>query len=245
MKHQDLPSHLAVFDTETTGVDVENDRILTCYYMLQNRDGEVIEEREWVIDPGIEVPEGAAAVHGMSTKWIRANGRKDAGKAVGEIYAALASAATSKFPIVAFNARFDASILHHELLRHGNDLGITPLLAPGVTWYDPFVHDKGREKYRRGPRKLQFVCQAHGIEFNESEAHAARYDVVKTGELAWKLLAKERKLGASELMPLLVEWKQEQDSSLEAYFRREGKTNEDGSPIIIDRGWPLITKKGN
>lgn len=239
-----LPGALHVFDTETTGVNVAEDRILTCYSAEYLPDMRVLQEHSWTIDPGVDVPEGAAAVHGMSTQWIKANGRKDPQNAVGEIFNDLMDAAGRGVPIVAFNLRYDLTLLHYELLRHGWPNGAMPLLERGV-FYDALVHDKGRDKFRKGGRKLQALCEHYGIEFNEEDAHAAEYDVLKTAELSWKLIAKERKLGVAELMPLLVEWKQEQDSSLEGYFSRTGKKNEDGSAIKIDRGWPLITKRGN
>lgn len=239
-----MPEALHVFDTETTGVNVAEDRILTCYAAEYLPDMRVIQEKSWAINPGVEVPEGAAAVHGMSTAWVQANGRPDPHNAVGEVFNDLMDAAGRGVPIVAFNLRFDLSLLHYELLRHGWLNGAMPLVERGV-FYDALVHDKARDKFRKGGRKLQTLCDHYGIDFNEEDAHAAEYDVLKTAELSWKLLAKERKLGVAELMPLLVEWKQEQDSSLEAYFARTGKKNDDGSAIKIDRGWPLITKRGN
>lgn len=243
-KKPGVSPRLHVFDTETTGVDVAEDRILTCYAAEYLSDMRVVQERSWIIDPGVEVPTGASDVHGMTTQWIRAQGRKDPQNAVGEIFNDLMDAAGRGVPIVAFNLRYDLSLLHYELLRHGWMNGAMPLVERGV-FYDALVHDKARDKYRKGARKLQMICEHNGIEFDEQAAHAADYDVLKTAELSFCLLGKERKLGVAELMPLLVEWKQEQDESLEAYFAREGKTKDDGSPIIIDRGWPLITKKGN
>ncbi len=247
MSDSKLPEKILVFDTETGGVDVENDRILTCYAMIQLPDGTIERDWHWTIDPGVadgfRVAEGAAAVHGMSTEWVAENGRKDCKQAIHEIYGILGNAEQRGVPIVAYNLRFDLSILHHELRRHGYEFGVQELLDR-ATFYDPFVHDKARDKYRKGNRKLQTVCEFWGIEFNEEEAHAAEYDVIKTGELAWHHLRKDKKTVA-ELSGLLPGWKEEQDASLQTYFNKSGKTNDDGSRIVIDRGWPLITKKGN
>lgn len=238
-----LPEALHVFDTESTGVNVAEDRILTCYAAEYLPDLRVVQEKSWTINPGVEVPEGAAAVHGMSTSWIRANGRPDPQNAVGEIFNDLMDAAGRGVPIVAFNLRYDLSLLHYELLRHGWMNGVMPLLERGV-FYDALVHDKARDKFRKGGRKLQMICEHNGIEFDEEAAHEASYDVLKTAELSYVLLRKERRLTIVELMPLLKEWKEEQDRSLEQYFDRTGKRSNDGSKIVIDRGWPLITKRG-
>ena len=244
-----MPDEILVWDTETSGVDVENDRILTCYAMLQKRDGTIVNDWSWTIDPGVAegfvVAEGAAAVHGMSTEWIAEHGRKDSAAAITQIVRVLYDAWKLGAPIVAYNQRFDFSILWHEYARAGRAThGVLRDMLAFATLYDPLVHDKARDKFRRGNRKLQTVCEHHGIEFNESEAHAADYDVDRTAALTWKLLRKD-KLGVDELSNLMPIWKEEQDASLQQYFSRSGKKNEDGSEIVIDRGWPLITKKGN
>lgn len=233
-----------VFDTETSGTRVNEDRILTCYAAVMLADGTIERDWSWTIDPGIEVPEGAAAVHGMSAKWIREHGRKDVATAIGEIWQELRAAQYRGIPIVAFNLRFDASLLHYEIIRQGGD-GLGYLLDEAI-FYDPFAHDRLRgDPYRKGKRRLVDLCGVYGIEFNEEEAHAAEYDVKKTGELAFKLLGRERTLGPRELMPLLEKAKADHDESLEAYFAKSGKLTDSGEPIRIDRGWPLITALGN
>ena len=239
-----MTERLLVWDTETNGTSVENDRILTCYAAVMLADGSVERDWSWTIDPGVEVPEGAAAVHGMSTEWIRERGRKDAADAIVEIYNVLNDSVNQGLPIVAFNLRFDLSILHHELIRY-DAFGVDWLLENGV-FYDPFVHDRLRgDRYRKGKRRLVDLCGVYGIEFNEEEAHAAEYDVRKTGELAIKLLAKEKSLDARGLMPMLAKAKADHDASLEEYFKKSGKLTEAGEPIRIDRGWPLVTTLGN
>lgn len=242
MSISNLPGEIHVYDTETTGVSTDNDRVLTCYMMRQSKEGEVLWEREWVIDPGVEVPKGASDVHGMTTEWISEHGRKDVQIAIEEICQQLARSAWAGIPLVAYNQRFDFSILDAERRRH-TGYSLNDVLKSG-TFYDPLVHDKARDKYRKGNRKLQTVCEHFGIEFNEEEAHEARYDVIKTAELAWHHLKKDR-LSIAELYKLMPGWKEEQDSSLQEYFTKSGKLNDDGSAIVIDRGWPLITKKGN
>lgn len=239
---KNMPEKIFCWDVESTGTNVEEDRILTCYAMLQRQDGTIERDWHWTIDPGVEVAQGASDVHGMTTEWVRENGRKDVGTAISEITSQLWFAANSGHPIVAFNQRFDLSMLHHESIRHFG-LGLGALVEKGL-FYDPLPHDKERDKFRKGPRKLQAMCEHYGIDFNEDEAHAAEYDVLKASELSWRLLRKESK-SLDELQSLLPEWKQEQDASLERYFAKTNKTNDDGSKILIDKGWPLITKKGN
>jgi len=79
---------LAVFDLETTGVDVDTSRIVSAYVGVIADDGSVIEQLDWLADPGIEIPAGASAVHGITTERARAEGRP-AQQVVSEIVAAL------------------------------------------------------------------------------------------------------------------------------------------------------------
>lgn len=53
---------LVCFDVESTGVSVEDDRIVQAFVGLMGMDGEWIEKREWLIDPGVEVPQDRKSV---------------------------------------------------------------------------------------------------------------------------------------------------------------------------------------
>ena len=48
---------LAVFDLETTGLDLKEARIVTACALEIDEEGEVVGENfEWLADPGIEIP---------------------------------------------------------------------------------------------------------------------------------------------------------------------------------------------
>ena len=64
---------LVGFDTETTGVDVGADRIVTAAVVRRDASGTRV--RTWLIDPGIPIPPAATAVHGITTEQARARGR--------------------------------------------------------------------------------------------------------------------------------------------------------------------------
>ena len=65
---------LAVFDLETTGLDLDTSRIVTAAVAVIDSNGEPTEVHEWLVNPGIEIPEAAANVHGITTDMARANG---------------------------------------------------------------------------------------------------------------------------------------------------------------------------
>ena len=137
------------FDTETTGVDVDHDRIVTA--ALVRRDASGTRIRTWLIDPGVEIPAAASAIHGITTAHARAHGAPPA-VALAEIAATVATALAAGTPVVAFNAAYDLSILDAELVRHG--LATVPERLGRATSpvIDPLVLDRHEDRYRRGKR---------------------------------------------------------------------------------------------
>jgi DNA polymerase-3 subunit epsilon len=60
--HREL---LIGFDLETTGTDPREARIVTGT-VIEVKAGEPLGRREWLADPGVEIPADAVAVHGIS-----------------------------------------------------------------------------------------------------------------------------------------------------------------------------------
>jgi DNA polymerase-3 subunit epsilon len=225
---------LAAFDIETTGVDPQSDRIVTAAVSLV-ADGQPERDLSWLVDPGIPIPSGAVSVHGVTTEQARAEGR-DAGEAVEEITALLADRLLAGVPIVAFNARFDLTILDREASRHG----IAPLLdrvggPDALLVVDPLILDKHFDRYRRGKRTLGAVCAHYGVALDE--AHAANDDALAAARLAFALGARFPELGSTDLPELhrsQIAWAGEQAASLEEYFRKNGRAER------VEGAWPII-----
>ena len=172
------------FDTETTGIDVATDRIVTAAIIARDGADGPLTTRTWLIDPGIEIPERATAVHGITTEMARANGVAPAG-ALGEIAALLAAALANGSPIVAFNAGYDLAILDFELARYGlpplvHHLDAPQALRPVV---DPLVLDRHLDRYRRGKRTLIDLCVHYGVVVDGETLHSADADVLATLDL--------------------------------------------------------------
>ncbi|MDO5494441.1 MAG: exonuclease domain-containing protein [bacterium] len=163
------------FDTETTGVNPSSDRVVTAALVM--RDGAGTRERTWLIDPGVEIPEGAAAIHGITTEKARAEGRPPA-EALAEIATMIAQALGAGIPVVAFNAGFDLQILDSELARHGLPTLPERLGGPVRPVIDPLVIDRAVDRYRRGKRTLGHLCEVYGV--TGSGLHTAEVDVVAT-----------------------------------------------------------------
>jgi DNA polymerase-3 subunit epsilon len=206
---------LGVFDLETTGVDIETARIVSAHVGVLDAAGDVIERLDWLVDPGVPIPEGATAVHGITTERARADGRPPR-DAVQEIVAALRTLLRRGIPIVAYNAPYDLSLLRREAVRHG----VEPLNEPSPV-VDPLVIDRAVDKYRRGKRTLAITADHYGVRL--VGAHDAGADAVAAGRVAQAIArAYPTELGidVEELHRLQVRWCREQAADFQAYIRR-------------------------
>ena len=204
--------------------------------MLQTIEGETLKEWSWILDPGVPMSPEASAINGLTDEYIQANGT-DARTGINEIYMVLSNAVRKGIPIVGYNNAFDLGILSHEVRRHfGFDMWET--IGVNATYFDPFVYDVGTVIKRRGNRKLGTVCGHYGVPFDEDDAHEARYDVVKTNHLAWKML-KQSPWTLAEMQPLQVQWRKAYADNLTKYFASVGKTDEKtGLAIVVDPSFP-------
>lgn len=162
------------FDTETTGVDVTRDRIVSA--AVVRRAGRSTSVRSWLVDPGVEVPDEAAAIHGLTTGHLRHHGRSPAG-ALDEIADALVAALLRGEPLVAFNASFDLSILDAELARHGLPTLARRLARDVRVVLDPLVLDRGLDRFRPGRRRLGTLCAYYRVA-DVGPLHRAEADVL-------------------------------------------------------------------
>lgn len=110
------------FDTETTGVNPSQDRLVTAA-LIRRTERPIGGDRQqsvttWLADPGVEIPEAASAVHGVTTERARAEGRPVA-EVLAEVSDQLVTAMAAGTPVVAFNASYDLTLMEAELARHG------------------------------------------------------------------------------------------------------------------------------
>ena len=220
---------LGVFDLETTGIDVESSRVVSAHVGLLDSSGRVVERRDWLVNPGVEIPAGATAVHGISTAHAAEHGMP-APIAIAEIVAALRALFNSGTPVVAYNAPYDFTLLDREAHRHG----IAPLVAPGPV-IDPLVIDKAVDKYRRGKRTLEVTALHYGVDL--TDAHDAGADAIAAGRVAQaiaRLHTEALAFEAAELHRLQIDWCEQQAADFQAYMRRER------DPLFTTSGaWPV------
>jgi DNA polymerase-3 subunit epsilon len=224
---------LGVFDLETTGLDVTQSRIVTAFVGVLDSSGELIESRAWIADPGIEIPEAAANVHGFTTERARAEGRL-ASEVVPEIVERLRELFAEGTPVVAYNASYDFSLLHHDAIRNG----VTPLDTPKPI-VDPLVIDKQVDTYRKGSRTLQAACDLYGVDLGS--AHDSEADSVGAGRVFKALQAKfelapEMLLSPDELHDAQIGWAKAQAESFAKWLATKGETSRRGGDGI----WPVF-----
>lgn len=225
---------LAAFDTETTGVDVETDRIVSAAVVVQDAPGTRPRVARWLVNPGVPVPEAATAVHGLTDEHLQREGRWPA-PVMEEIARTLAEQTARGRPLVVMNAPFDLTLLDRELRRHRASsldhwFETTPLQV-----LDPRVLDKHLDRYRKGRRTLTDLCAHYEVVLDGAHDAAAdaqaAMDVVRA--VGRRFSARLARLSPAELHTLQAVWHAAQARGLQAWFARSG------SEEAVDPAWPL------
>lgn len=230
------------WDTETTGPNPLEDRIVTAAFIVRGG-GQPERDLSWLINPGIPIPAEATEVHGITNDMVKANGL-DPKDALDEIANCLAYAIEQGLPVVAFNASFDWSILHYDLLRNGLPT-VHDRVGPGpLPLVDSHVIDKQADKYVKGSgmRKLKPTAERYGIELEDW--HTAEADALAALLIAERQFEKWPHLndmGPQQLFAAQKAWRAEQQAGLQQWFRTKATAEQGGDPKkVIDGSWPLI-----
>lgn len=222
---------LAAFDLETTGPDPLTARIVTASILTIEPDNRTI-TAEWLLDPGIEIPEGASNVHGITTEHARAHGTDYQGGLL-EIAGALDRLWAAGYLVAIMNAPFDLTIIDRESQRL---LGMPGRRVGPVI--DPLVVDKHLDRYRRGGRTLTDLAKHYGVD--QGDAHQSTGDCYTVARIAYKLV-RSPKLAevddAETLQQLQRSWRAEQQDSLRAFW--QGRGDERWRTVSSD--WPVIS----
>ncbi len=221
-------SPLVGLDFETTGVDPLSD--LPVQVALVWCDGQGGRRHDcFLVDPEREIPEGAYEVHGISTARARAEGRSLEATAH-YLHRHLSQAAARRVPVVAMNASFDVTIAECLFAR----AGLAPLDWRAVI--DPLVIDRRIDRYRKGKRRLENLCETYGVSL--CSAHDAGQDAAAAVSLAraigrrWPELAG---LEAEELTRLQEGWHKEWAVGFHTWCLEQGRPGLEES----DHLWPV------
>lgn len=220
---------LLALDTETTGVDSFNDRIVTCSMVYDDGRGNQT-ERNWIMDPGVDIPTGASDVHGVTTEIAQRDGM-DAHEGIIDIADSLNRMIMAGVPLVVYNAPFDLTLLIAEFRRWS--IGYEPVFNRVI---DPLVIDKATDKYRKGSRKLTDTAAFYGYDL--TNAHSADADCKAALHIARAVCEKNFTPDTTieEVHQLQIGWKAAQARSFQSYLRKEKDPE-----AVINQEWPVMT----
>lgn len=241
-------------DTESTGVDVYTDRIVTAYAGYVGG-GKPTEGQSWLINPGIPIPAGATAIHGITDE-VAATGKPPA-EVLDVLAGEIALAMHRGIPVVCANAPYDLSLIEAECRRH--QLPTLTERLPVKDWLviDVQVLDKHAWTYRRGSRKLTELAKTYAIDLAESDAHGAEADALTAARIAWRIgqAGNEKvarilcdkpdvvnafgtlaRMSLRQLHDAQVGWYKTQATSLKKHFAGKGEKDRAAS---VTTDWPV------
>lgn len=215
------PSHMLSFDLETTGVDPRTAKIVTSAAVtIKGKDRDDV---ELLADPGIEIPEAASKVHGITTEYAREHGRPH-DEVLAETIERIRKGWEEGATLIVYNAPYDLSVLR----------ALEPSFTVDGPVFDPLVVDKEKRKFQKGKRTLEVVAAHYKVPLDN--AHEATADAVAAARIAWKLTREYPELlemTSDELMLAQSTWYYEAQVSLQAYFEKQGKSTS------VNNSWPI------
>lgn len=160
-----LTNPIIFFDLETTGVDVVKDRIVEISLVKVSPDGtEEIKTRR--INPGMPIPEGATAIHGISDEDVKDS---PSFKSVAKSLANYIEGSD----LAGYNSnKFDIPMLMEEFLRAGVDIDLKKRKCVDV---QNIFH---KMEQRTLSAAYKFYCDE-----DLSNAHSAEADTLATYEI--------------------------------------------------------------
>lgn len=225
---------LLCIDTETTGVNPAECRIVEVACVDVLPDGTATNAWSTIVDPGVDIPAEAVAVHKISTSRAVAEGvePKVALEHVAQrIFEHIDTWGMNEAAIVMYNATFDWPLILAEAERHGAiDV---PAFAAIL---DPLLIDRKVDKYRKGSRKLVDVAAHYKVELSAEDAHGAAADAAASGRVMWRIVEA---------------WPHLSDYSLAMLWMRQVRAHEEWRFGLVDYlrrsdpdadiapGWPL------
>ncbi|WP_330176751.1 exonuclease domain-containing protein [Streptomyces sp. NBC_01498] len=225
---------LAAFDIETTGIDAEEDRIVSAALVVQDVSGARARVTRWLVDPGIPIPVEASRAHGLTDALVQRTGRWPA-PVIEEVGRGLAEQCLAGRPLVVMNAPFTLTLLDREMRRHRSSSLARYLEKAPFCVLDPGVLDRHLDPVRKGRRRLIDLCSLYGVVLDGSHDPvadaAAALEVVRSVGRAYATTTQQ--LTAAQLHARQAAWHAAQTRGRQERFARGGSAPSPG-PV-----WPL------
>lgn len=190
-------------DTETTGLNAGQHRVIEIAWVLFERRQEVSSDARLcsIEEP---LPAEITRITGIDSKMLE--GQPTFENHIPDFLAACSKASF----LVAYNANFDKAFIESEFGRASQTL-------PNLPWVDPCIYIREIDRYKKG-KKLSEAATRWGIQLNS--AHRALDDAKATGHLLMKLLPHLKVASLHELLLLEKSWRESQDKQYQAYKAR-------------------------
>jgi DNA polymerase-3 subunit epsilon len=247
---------LCAFDLETTAPNPHQARIVQ-YALAHLGGGQAPDTTQQIVDPGVEIPQGAIDVHGITNEQARAEG-VDAGEATAAIALAIGGSLVAGEPLVGHNISYDLTVLDAECRRHLNET-LTGVIGREVApVIDTLVLSKAIDPYRKrvspeqGAHVLKTCVQAllpaaWGITWDDEQGHGALYDCLMAARVAIAIARKDPRIGGATLAQLhawQTVWRARQCASLQEYFRSAKAGDKHDPNAVIPGDWPIVPAPG-
>jgi DNA polymerase III subunit epsilon len=185
-------SPFIALDTETTGLDWSEDRVIQAGLSVF-KDGLFVRSKEWLINSGKNSCVEAFTTHGISDEEQFTKGLHPQ-----TVFRLVAQYVECSRFVVIMNAPFDLNFLNSEWARINREVTI-----PYVV--DPLIISRFYEKNRipslaKGRRTLKALSERYGI--NDYPLHSAGHDSRRVGELAIQMGQRYGQLGRSSIPEL-------------------------------------------
>jgi DNA polymerase-3 subunit epsilon len=247
-------------DFESSDKIPETARIVTCA-LIAVGGGEPTVTRSWLLNPGIAMEPEAIKVHGITDEYAAEHGMP-AADGVAEIAQAVAEVVAAGLPLVGHNlGGYDLNLLNAETQRHGLGTLENVCGQPLSRVIDSMVLDRHAAPFRRrvsptqGAYQMRTTAEMYGLKWDESQAHGAEYDALKSAQAAWKIGAIAHRphaerpewvqalrtqrfdeladLSLDELHVCQQGWHAAWASNFEEYLRKSDPA------AVVSREWPL------
>ncbi len=209
---------IVVYDTETTGLDLQKAEPVQIAAIKMGKRGEVIDTLNLFIEPTVPIEEGALQTHGFTLAYIRANG----GVSVREGLEKFAVFSKGSVLVGHNNLGYDKPLVERLLKEHG-----LPKIE-AVAEYDTLTIAKqfypALDNY-----KLETLCRRFGVK-NE-RAHNALGDILATGECLRRMIEESVLPTAMERREILGKYAPKFEK-LHAFMKALQERLEGGEPLV-------------
>lgn len=220
------------FDTETTGLDLNRDEIISAGIVAVGEERDTI-RKNWLIKPSIPVPDEAVKLHGIPREDIEKGMPHTQG--IEEIISYLADHMNQGGTLVVFNAPFDMTILRRQAIENEIEPLEDRVGSDNYIIVDPLVLDRAANPDRMGRRNLQTLCRHYSVPFNFKDAHSAEADAIAASRLAWKMADVYSVLDGIDRVELFERQK--------IWSERQGKEIAEKIGKPVESGWPVREKQ--